>query len=293
MKQKAASSPPEGKNTTPGKPGGKVSWKAPAKPVAPAARRATGGVRYIDLGSKSGKPGPLSASEAMTTKRPFISVFHVTDRATVAKSVKLARQAPHVGHPTVAVVSPRLFNEPDLRQTLLAEYSEVLVEEAKDIAIPRFVEILQKSNRQALARSVGKQGKAPDAAVAAEAATTDLSARLRDAASGRLDARKISELLGITLTDLATKVCGVTKQALSQSPTSTGIQEKLQPLEEVALLLHWCGGDEAKLRAWLHRPNRDFPEVGGKTPSPLDLILRGHAGIVARKVLNLLTGHPA
>jgi hypothetical protein len=108
-----------------------------------------------------------------------------------------------------------------------------------------------------------------------------------------LDAREIATLLGISLTDLATKICEVTKQNLSQNPTSAGIQEKLQPLEEVAQGLLWCGGDEAKLRAWLNRPNQDFPLLEGKVPSPMELILRRHTAIVASKIRNLLTGHPA
>jgi hypothetical protein len=121
----------------------------------------------------------------------------------------------------------------------------------------------------------------------------NISKRLRDNASGRLDARKIVELFGISSAELATKVCGLKRQAIQQNPTSAGIQEKLQSLEEVAQLLHWCGGDDAKLRAWLRRPNRDFPAMNGKPPSPMDLILEGHAAIVANKVHNLLTGHPA
>jgi hypothetical protein len=121
----------------------------------------------------------------------------------------------------------------------------------------------------------------------------EISKHLRDPNSGRLDAQKIAALMGISITNLATKVCGVTKQALSQGPTSGGIQGKLQPLEDVAMGLLWCGGDGAKFRAWLNRPNRDFPLVKGKTPSPLDLILSGHAAIVASKVHQLRTGHPA
>ncbi|WP_367870889.1 hypothetical protein [Luteolibacter sp. Populi] len=245
--------------------------------------------KFTSLGSVSilvvGSPG--------AGKRASVSVFRVPNKASLTRSQKLLRQAPHLGHRTLAVVSPKVFNEPDLRRAIVEDYSDVLVEEPGEIAITRLVRFLEKSSRSVLKEQLAKQHREtmPDRTLS-EAATTDLSARLRDA-SGRLDAKKISDLLGIRMTDLATKVCGVTKQALGQSPTSAGIQGKLQPLEDIAQLLHWCGGDEAKLRAWLKRPNPDFPEIDGKTPSPVDLILRGHSGIVARKVHNLRTGHPA
>jgi hypothetical protein len=122
--------------------------------------------------------------------------------------------------------------------------------------------------------------------------SADLGARLRNPASGRLDANPIAALLGITLSDIA-RLCGVSTESINRNPFSSDIQAKLQPLENVAHALLWCSGSEAKLRLWLNRPNRDFPKVDGKTPSPLDLILRGHAELVAQNVRNLRTGHPS
>ena len=119
-----------------------------------------------------------------------------------------------------------------------------------------------------------------------------LGARLRDQATGRLDANRIGDLLGISLTDIA-QLCGVSTESINQNPSSFGIQAKLQPLENVAQALFWCGGSEAKLRSWLNRPNRDFPEMDGRKPSPLDLILLGHPELVAQKVHGLRTGQPS
>jgi hypothetical protein len=116
--------------------------------------------------------------------------------------------------------------------------------------------------------------------------------RLRDLGTGQLDANRIADLLGISRPDIA-RLCGVSEQSLNQTPAGPAIQTKLQPLEDVAHALLWCGGSMAKLHAWLNRPNRDFPMVNGKRPSPLDLILSGHAELVARKVHNLRTGHPS
>jgi hypothetical protein len=116
--------------------------------------------------------------------------------------------------------------------------------------------------------------------------------RLRDPGTGRLDANRIADLLGISRTDIA-RICGVSEKSLDQTPADSAIQAKLQPLEGVAYALLWCGGSMAKLHVWLNRPNRDLPMVNGKRPSPLDLILSGHAELVARKVHNLRTGHPS
>ena len=193
----------------------------------------------------------------------------------------------------VAVASPSIFNHPRYRDAIEDVHIPgvgVLVEEPSEFEVdqlgPWMVRILD----------VGKVRERPARVPGVTASSfepLDISVRLRDPASGRLDANRISDLLGVSKSDLATKVCGVSRQALGQNPASAGIQEKLQPLEDVAQALIWCGGNEAKLRAWLKRPNRDFPEVDGRVPSPMDLILLGHAAVVARKVENLRTGQPA
>lgn len=190
----------------------------------------------------------------------------------------------------IAIASPAIYNRPEFRDCLADRNIDAIVEEPEDFElehlrdwISRIPEILTPAAKRKIKSSPS----------AAPADMLEFSKRLRDSATGRLDARQFTALLGISLTDLATKVCGISKQALAQCPTSAGIQKKLQPLEEIAQLLFWCGGDEEKLRAWLNRPNRDFPPVEGRAPSPMDLILLGHAGIVANKAHNLRTGHPS
>lgn len=116
--------------------------------------------------------------------------------------------------------------------------------------------------------------------------------RIRDFGTGRIDANRIADLLGISHPDLA-RLCDVSEQRLNQNPAGPHIQSKLQVLENVAHALLWCDGSETKLRAWLNHPNRDFPEVDGQKLSPMDLILRGHAELVAWKVHNLCAGHPS
>ncbi len=220
---------------------------------------------------------------------PVVTVVGFNDPEDIAGAIRQVKRFRKDHKPMVAVASPSVFNEPDFRDAISGGQVEVLVEEPKRLDMNHLATWIVR-----LLDTMGETPHAEGAATASKPLVDpmDISARLRDPVSGRLDARKISDLLGISLSHLA-KLCGVTRQALNQTPTSSGIQDKLQPLEEVAHALLWCGGDEGKFRAWLNRPNRDFPEIEGKAPSPVDLILRGHAAIVARKVENLRTGHPA
>ena len=116
--------------------------------------------------------------------------------------------------------------------------------------------------------------------------------RLSDETSGRLDAGKIAKLFGLSMAEMGA-LCGVSKQSVHANPTSKGIQEKLEPLVKAARGVLWCGGDESKFKTWLNQPNPDFPEYEGRQLSPIDLIRMGHAQVIADKVQNLLTGHPA
>lgn len=195
----------------------------------------------------------------------------------------------------VVVVEAKQYNDPRIRSALSADDFEVIIKENDAAPELRTIQhilsgFIMKRLHEPFEYPVLDVHALPPEPPPAD--PLDLSARLRNPRTGRLDANRISELLGITQTDLA-RLCGVTKQSLNKTPASAGIQDKLQPLEEVAQALLWCGGSEPKLRAWLNRPNPDFPQFEGRTPSPMDLILGGHAPLVARKVHNLRTGHPS
>lgn len=248
--------------------------------------------QFVRKGSGSGRfvASSIPAKVSDESPKEIITVLGVSKAGDVARFIKVAKTYVRDGKAMVAVASPSIFNHPRYRDAIEDVHIPgvgVLVEEPSEFEVdqlgPWVIRIL----------NVGKSGERRAPVPACEFTPLDISARLRDPASGRLDANRISDLLGVSKSDLATKVCGVSRQALGQYPASAGIQEKLQPLEDVAQALIWCGGDEAKLRAWLKRPNRDFPKVDGRIPSPLDLILLGHADVVARKVENLRTGQPA
>jgi len=241
---------------------------------------------YTRKGSDAGRFIELSEADGSASAACTVTVFGFGKTRELARARKLVKEYSQPHHAMIAVASPAVFNNPAFRSVLMGKHVEVLVEEHEKFQVKHLDPWIARLMESMPKRKTSTAKKpAPD--------PLNISKSLRDSASGRLDARKFVELFGISSADLATKVCGLKRQAVHQNPTSAGIQEKLQPLEEIAQLLHWCGGDEAKLRAWLKRPNRDFQVLDGKTPSPLDLILKGHAEIVANKVHNLLTGHPA
>ena len=244
-------------------------------------RKGTGGSLVLESMEESA--GPHSSK---------VTVFHFAPKSgglTAAR--KLVKQYSSAHQPLIAIASPNVYNQPDYRSLLLDHQVEVLVQEENQFEVENLVPWIVKLLPS---RPKGKKTARTKSTEPAASATgpPDISRNLRDPDSGRLDARKIATLLGISLTDLATKVCGVTKQNLSQSPTSSGIQDKLADLEEIAGLLSWCGS-EAKLKAWLKRPNRDFAPLNGKILSPVDLILMGRARSVANKVHHMLLGHPS
>ncbi|RYD30161.1 MAG: hypothetical protein EOP86_20450 [Verrucomicrobiaceae bacterium] len=214
-----------------------------------------------------------------------VTVFRFSKPGEWVHARRLVKKYADSHHPMIAVTSPSVYNLPKFRDLLKGELIEVFVDNPENVRVENLEEWITRLTEKPVRAETSSIGAPPE--------DLDISARLRDPRTGRLDARKLGELMGLSLTDLAVKVCGITKQALSQSPSSTGIQDKLRPLEEIAHFLDWCGHDEGRFRAWLNRPNRDFAPLNGKILSPMQLILLGHAGVVAHQVRNLRLGHPS
>jgi len=95
------------------------------------------------------------------------------------------------------------------------------------------------------------------------------------ASSGRLDATMIAKRLGVPLARLAA-VVGVSRQALTQTPDSPGIQHALDP---IARTLHVLDEslDPDDQQKWL-RTSR----VNLDRKTPLDAIMNGNANTVAQ-----------
>jgi CheY-like chemotaxis protein len=140
--------------------------------------------------------------------------------------------------------------------------------------------------QRALARveAGSKRAAAPTRPRARDAAVVNVGTpELRDAHTGRLDARLIAERLGVSVNRLA-PAAGVSQQALSKRPDSPRAQKPLAGVARVLGALDELGvGDRAKM--WLNTPH---PRLGGEPP--LELILGGRAGEVARMLERALEG---
>jgi hypothetical protein len=108
---------------------------------------------------------------------------------------------------------------------------------------------------------------------------------LRNAESGRLDARRIAAATGLSLAALA-RASGVTQQALSATPDSPGAQAGLLPIARLSSMLDEMFPPEHK-RVWLQTPH---PRFGGR--SPARAIEEGDAELVTLSVESALEGHP-
>ena len=105
--------------------------------------------------------------------------------------------------------------------------------------------------------------------------------------SGRLDARRVADFLGVSLAQLATAV-GKNYQGLYKTPDSPAVQEALYPIREVLRILTAAIDDGSMVRMWLNTPH---PNLGGRTA--LRVILDGDADVVANMLADALAGMPS
>ena len=95
------------------------------------------------------------------------------------------------------------------------------------------------------------------------------------APSGRLDAKKIANLLGVSLAGLA-KITPISRQALNETPDSAHAQAALDPLARVLDVLETVLPPE-HVTAWLNAPHALL-----KGDTPIRAILEGRGEQVAR-----------
>lgn len=111
------------------------------------------------------------------------------------------------------------------------------------------------------------------------AATKDLRS-----GSSRLAADRIAEVFELSLNALASAIDS-TRQALFKTPDSEAIQTKLFPFERIARLRSVLPPED--FRAWLNMSNE---LLDGN--SPIQVIKKGKAAIVADLADDMLTGNP-
>lgn len=110
---------------------------------------------------------------------------------------------------------------------------------------------------------------------------------LHDTETGRLDAKRIADHLGVSLAQLAVAL-GKRYQTVHKSPTAESLQVPLSPIAHVIEMLERTLGDAGTVRAWLNRPN---PDLGKR--QPLAVILEGHVDALETLLENSLQGLPS
>jgi hypothetical protein len=109
---------------------------------------------------------------------------------------------------------------------------------------------------------------------------------LCDSQTGRLDARSVASLFGLSLRELAGLI-GLKYETVHKTPSSPQAHHALLDYERVARLLGLLGNDQEAFRQWLNRKNRDLDQR-----TPLEAIREGYVASVADLVESALLGEP-
>jgi len=109
---------------------------------------------------------------------------------------------------------------------------------------------------------------------------------LHDQGTGRLDAKRIADYLGVPLKELA-RALGVKYTTAHKTPHSAALQDGLRPVKRCLEILASMIGDQATVRAWLNSPH---PDLGMRTP--IEVILNGRVGALSTILENALAGIP-
>jgi hypothetical protein len=109
---------------------------------------------------------------------------------------------------------------------------------------------------------------------------------LRDAGSGRIDAGRVADYLGVPLRRLADAM-GVKYATLHKTRDASRVQPWLRPVLRVLELADAAFGSEERVRMWLNRPLYEL-----ESESPLAVLLSGEAGAVETLLENARSGIP-
>lgn len=109
---------------------------------------------------------------------------------------------------------------------------------------------------------------------------------LRNKATGRLDAERISDVFGITMADLA-RCIARSPQSVHKTPDAASIQSMLFHFERIAHVLIRTTGSLKSLRVWLNTPNPRFEKT-----CPIEFLKKGKLELLANIVESALLGQP-
>lgn len=110
---------------------------------------------------------------------------------------------------------------------------------------------------------------------------------LHDENSGRIDAQKVAEFLGVSLAELV-QALGASYPAVHRTPAASSLQGSLRPIKRSLDLISRASRTPADAKAWLNDPH---PALGERTP--LELILSGKSGAIITLLENLRAGIPS
>ena len=110
--------------------------------------------------------------------------------------------------------------------------------------------------------------------------------QLHDEATGRVDAQKVADYLGVPLKRLAEGL-GLNYKTAHRNPDAESFQEALRPVKRSLEILDEFFRKPELVRAWLHTPH---PDLDGSTA--MDTILDHKAQAVCTILENALAGVP-
>lgn len=110
---------------------------------------------------------------------------------------------------------------------------------------------------------------------------------LHEKATGRIDAQKLADFMGIPLKRLSEGL-DLSYKAVHRNPSAHGIQGTLQPVKRVMELLFELFHRPESVRVWINTPH---PDLGGRTA--LETILDKNSRAVITLLENALAGIPS
>lgn len=109
---------------------------------------------------------------------------------------------------------------------------------------------------------------------------------LHDEATGRIDAQKVANYMGVPLARLA-EALQLNYKAIHRNPSAEAAQPPLKPVKRSLEILHEFFHKPETVRVWLNTPH---PDLDGHTA--LELILANHPDAVLRILENAAAGVP-
>jgi hypothetical protein len=109
---------------------------------------------------------------------------------------------------------------------------------------------------------------------------------LHDEATGRIDAPKVANYMGVPLARLA-EALQLNYKAIHRNPSAEAAQSPLKPVKRSLEILHEFFHKPETVRVWLNTPH---PDLDGHTA--LELILANNSNAVLRILENAAAGVP-